>query len=83
MNYKILNELRSNGVIKKKFFQIKYNDQIFPSLNFRLSDLHASIGITQLKKINKFIKYRKKLSLIYKRDIKNPSVYEKICTKRN
>ena len=56
--------------VVKKIFQIKYNDQIFPSLNFRLSDLHASIGITQLKKINKFIQYRKKLSLIYKKNIK-------------
>ncbi len=78
-NYHLLNDLRSNGVIKKEFFQKNYNDQIYPSLNFRLSDLHASLGISQLVKIRKFINFRNKVSQLYKKKINNSQIsFQKI-----
>ena len=60
---------------KKKFFNKKYYDQIYPSLNFRLSDLHAAIGISQLKKLNKFVNYRNKISNKYKKEITNKNIF--------
>ncbi len=82
-DYELLNDLRSNGVIKKKFFQKNYNDQIYPSLNFRLSDLHASLGISQLAKIKKFVNFRNKISKIYKKKIKNPKITFQKITKNS
>tara|TARA_B100000242_G_scaffold243070_1_gene183262 strand:- start:642 stop:1817 length:1176 start_codon:yes stop_codon:yes gene_type:complete len=69
--YEILDHLRSNGIKKGKFFQKKYYDQIYTSLNFRLSDLHAALGISQLKKIKRFINYRNNIATTYKKGINN------------
>ena len=40
-------------------------DVISPGLNYRLSDLNCSLGISQLKKLNLFIKKRNKIAKIY------------------
>ena len=79
-NYELLKTLRSNGVIKKSFFQKKYNDQIHSSLNFRLSDVHSAIGLSQLKKIKKFVIYRNKIASFYKKNIRNSNVFFPINT---
>ena len=46
-------------------------DVIDHSFNFRLSDIQAALGCSQLKKIDKFIKKRKKISQIYNSEFKN------------
>ena len=43
------------------------------SLNYRLSDINCALGITQLKKINLFIKNRKNSYFYYKKYIKDLS----------
>lgn len=45
-----------------------YNSVNF-GLNFRISDLHAAIGVEQIKKINNFLKHRNKLAKIYKEEL--------------
>jgi len=78
-NMVLIDQLRSNGIIKSKFFQKKYYNQIYPSLNFRMSDLSASLGISQLKKINTFIKKRNSIAKFYKKNIKNKNItFQKI-----
>ena len=56
--------LRSHGIkrnLKKHWhYDVEYN-----SLNFRLSDIQCALALSQLKKINKFIKKRKKISDLY------------------
>ena len=42
-----------------------YYEQIDIGYNFRISDIHAALGISQLKKINKFIKNRKKIDTVH------------------
>ena len=38
-------------------------------LNYRLSDINSALGISQIKRIRKFINYRKKISNYYKREL--------------
>ena len=46
--------------------------------NYRLSDLHAALGISQLKKINKFTKKRNLISKHYINNLKNlPILFQK------
>lgn len=70
--YEKMNMLRTHGVTKNKklFFNKKnhgdwYYEQQLLGFNYRMSDVHAALGISQLKKLNKFIKERNKLALNY------------------
>ena len=55
--------LRSHG-IKRTNLHWRY-DVYMNGLNYRLSDIAASLGLSQLKKIKKFIKYRQILAKNY------------------
>tara|TARA_B100001250_G_scaffold414462_1_gene453009 strand:+ start:389 stop:1561 length:1173 start_codon:yes stop_codon:yes gene_type:complete len=69
-NSKISNKIklyRSHGIERSKKYW-EYNvTQI--GLNFRLSDVASSLGISQLKKIRKFLKYRRYIYNYYKRSL--------------
>ena len=54
---------RSHGIVKSKKHW-KYNI-ISPGLNFRLSNINASLGISQFKKIDRFTLKRKKIFNFY------------------
>ena len=55
----------SHGIIKQpKNLKMIYN-QKYLGFNYRLSDIHASLGISQLLKINKFISNRNKIAKYY------------------
>ena len=62
--------LRSHGIERtnkhKKYW--KYN-VLFPSFNFRMSDINASLAFSQLNKINKFMKKRNFLANIYSKKL--------------
>jgi dTDP-4-amino-4,6-dideoxygalactose transaminase len=60
---------RSHGIHKDKNFHWKYsiNESGF---NYRLSDINCALGLSQLKKINKFLNYRKRISNIYNLELK-------------
>jgi dTDP-4-amino-4,6-dideoxygalactose transaminase len=40
-----------------------------------MSDIHASLGISQLKKINVFLKYRNKIANIYDKELTHPLIF--------
>jgi dTDP-4-amino-4,6-dideoxygalactose transaminase len=81
--YNRIVSLRSHGINKHKNFHWKYNLSK-PGFNYRLSDMNCALGLGQLKKINKFINYRKKVFNIYKIGLRkivnvmNFSSYKKI-----
>lgn len=54
---------RSHGILRKKNHW-QY-DVIFSGLNYRLSDINCALGISQLKRLKKFIKYREDIARIY------------------
>jgi len=63
--------LRSHSMIKKDkkplwFYEIKE-----PGHNYRLSDIHSSLGLSQLKKIDKFVKLRREIAKSYNFLLKN------------
>jgi dTDP-4-amino-4,6-dideoxygalactose transaminase len=67
--YNKILSLRSHGIIKNNNFHWKYNLST-PGFNYRLSDINCALGLGQLKKINKFINYRKKIFNFYKNELK-------------
>ena len=48
---------KSHGIIRSKSKHWEY-DIASPGLNFRLSDINCALGISQLKKINLFMRER-------------------------
>lgn len=62
--------LRSLGIVKDKNKHWKY-DVIYNGFNFRLNDFQCALGISQLKKINKFISYRNKIAKKYTKKLKS------------
>ena len=57
--YNRILSLRSHGINKDKNSHWKY-DLSESGFNYRLSDANCALGLGQLRKINKFINYRKK-----------------------
>lgn len=76
-NYLIkMDMLRSHGITRNKnFFKIKkrsithYEQQLL-GYNYRLNDLQSALGISQLKKLNFFIKERVKIKNFYEKNLK-------------
>lgn len=73
--YKKIESLKSHGLVKinKK----KAENPNWPFLmkylgfNYRITDFQCALGISQLKKLNKFLIKRKKIANIYTRSLKN------------
>ncbi len=71
--YKKILSMRSHGIIRnknssKKFWLYKQKNI---GWNYRMNDIQASLGITQLKKINNFIKIRKDIAHYYYKELKD------------
>ena len=69
-------QLRSHGMTKslKNRYSSEYPwifDIIDPGYNYRLDEIRASLGITQLKRIKKINDLRKKASLYYHENLQN------------
>jgi dTDP-4-amino-4,6-dideoxygalactose transaminase len=63
--YNRIVSLRSHGIDKDKNCHWKYN-LTRSGFNYRLSDINCALGLGQLKKINKFLNYRRKIFYFYK-----------------
>lgn len=67
--------LREHGLIRsKKEFRNKkegpwYYEQQNLGFNYRMSDIHAALGISQLKKFKKFVKRRNQIAKIYIKEL--------------
>ena len=47
-----------------------YYEQIDLGYNYRMSDIHAALGLGQLNHINEFLKKRNKIAEIYNKKLK-------------
>jgi len=71
--------LRTHGITnKKQFMELKGIDneiwnyqQIELGFNFRLTDIHASLGISQLKRLDKFLNDRHEIAKYYDKNLKH------------
>ena len=84
--YKLLKLYRNHGIQRNSTNKKKYywSYQVSaPGYNYRLSDVQCALGISQLKKIEKFIKIRERISIFYQKNLKNLDkfVTNKIPTK--
>ena len=67
---------RSHGVTRdtKKMINkeegLWYYEQLLLGFNFRMSDIHAALGISQMNSLDKFISKRNELSQIYTEELK-------------
>ncbi len=67
--------LRSHGIERDSKTYWKYKVRTL-GYNLRLSDINCALGISQLKKINKFINKRRKIAIIYNNFFKNKSLFK-------
>jgi len=73
--------LRTHGINKdKKKFQFKNNspwyfEQILLGYNYRMNDIEAALGISQLKRLKFFLKKRNQISKIYTENLKSLNLF--------
>jgi len=63
---------RSHGIIKKDYWN---SDMISMGFNFRLTEIAAALGISQLKKLDIFIKKRNEIASYYDERFKNENLF--------
>ena len=75
--YKKINLLKNHGIVKKsKRNKNNWNYKVvLPGFNYRLSDLSCSLGVSQLSKINIFIRKRNQISHFYRRQLSKFTKY--------
>jgi UDP-4-amino-4,6-dideoxy-N-acetyl-beta-L-altrosamine transaminase len=75
--YKVMNRLRSHGITRNKkemVFKQKgpwYYEQQNLGFNYRITDIQAALGLSQLKRINQFVKKRNNISNYYDENLNN------------
>jgi len=78
--YKMFLLLRNHGITKdnskfsiqhSKLGEPWYHEMQILGYNYRLSDIHSSLGISQLKKLERFVKKRREIIYKYNRAFKN------------
>lgn len=79
--------LRSHGVFRSNKLKNKYGNWFYKmkdlGYNYRISDINCALGISQFKKINKFIKKRKLIAKFYDREFKNSNNFITPRTNKN
>ncbi len=69
--YEKLKIFRNHGIIKNPEKGRWYYEIENPSFNYRITDFQCALGLSQLKKIDKFIKRRREIAAKYNKALKN------------
>ena len=78
--------IRNHGMVRRKSsnknFFWKYKI-LYPGFNFRLSDVNCALGISQLKRLDKFVRIRNKIAKKYRKKLSSLSNYLKVPNNKN
>jgi len=74
---------RSHGMIKTNKYFPGYYEMKSLGYNYRLNDMSCALGISQLKKLEKFINFRKKIAKIYDQTFKKNQIIRTPSIKSN
>ena len=83
---KQMSALRNHGIFKDNIKKKNNVDRSWMfyqkslGFNYRTSDIHAALGLSQLRRLKSFVKKRNKISKIYNKELKNlplklPTIY--------
>ncbi len=76
-------QLCSHGIVREKFMKDGmpewYYEQIELGYNFRMSELQAALGLSQITRLRQFVKKRNRLAKIYQENLdKYPLKYQRV-----
>ena len=69
---KKLRLFRSHGIVKKKFWN---SDMVSMGYNYRLTEVAAALGISQLKKLDKFVTKRNEIAAYFDERFQNEKLF--------
>ena len=74
-----MSQFRNHGIIRKKLLKKKnelrgYYEQYSLGYNYRITDLQSVLGISQMKKINQFVKRRNKIAKFYIKSLRDLNI---------
>ncbi|MFT5836439.1 MAG: UDP-4-amino-4,6-dideoxy-L-N-acetyl-beta-L-altrosamine transaminase [Sulfurimonas sp.] len=75
---KKLRLIRSHGILKQELW---HSDMFSLGYNFRMTEMAASLGITQIKKLDRFIQSRDKIAFYYDERFKDAELFNIIKQK--
>lgn len=75
--YKKLLAYRSHGIVKEPEYPVHYYEMRMLGFNYRMTDIQAALGVSQMKKLEQFKARRRAIVAYYNENLGLPHIVEK------